>query len=162
MKRNVSIALIGASLVLLAALFRAQFVFSIVDGASMQPTLRTGDMTLTWKSAYRQRPPRRGEIVVARYRGEWIIKRVLGLPGEEVEIEAGRLVIDGKRTDEPYAVEQGTATVGKGRLGPGRFAVYGDNRALDPARTTAAVVAREDIVGKVVLWWSWGFAERGL
>lgn len=77
---------------------------SIASG-SMEPTLAVGEHVLLDKLTLRSRPPRRGEIVIFRCpvgdHGD-MGKRVIGLPGETVELRAKAVYIDGRRLDEPY------------------------------------------------------------
>ena len=80
-----------------------------------------------------------------------MVKRVVGLPGEEVEISNGDLYVNGALVSEAHPMKRGSLAVGKGKLFPGKLAILGDNRALPPAQMVHAVVAREEIVGKVIL-----------
>ena len=70
-----------------------------VDGPSMLPTLADGERLLIDQVTYRFRPPRRGEIVVFRYPASpdhYFVKRIIGIPGDVVAIENGRLVVNGQ------------------------------------------------------------------
>ncbi len=117
----------------------------------MLPTLKPGDVLLVDKRAYKRIEPGRGDIVVARYSGELVVKRVVGLPGEEVEVRNGKLYIDNRLMQEDHQVEQGTLCVEKGNLLEGDFATLGDNRAVSPASAIHPIVTKADILGKVVL-----------
>ena len=88
---------------------------------------------------------------MARYSGELVVKRVVGLPGEEVEVRYGKLYINNRLMQEDHQVEQGTLSVEKGNLFEGDFATLGDNRAVSPASAIHPIVAKADILGKVVL-----------
>ena len=138
--------------VICAVWFHGHFRLAIVDGESMLPSLGPGDLFLVNKRAYWKREPRRGEIVLARYRRELIVKRVVGLPGEQVEVRQGCLYINGQTLAEPYAIQPGYQFISRGRLVRGRFALLGDNRALSAAQALHAVVDKEHVLGKVV--WS--------
>jgi signal peptidase I len=122
----------------------------MVLGESMLPGFRTGDILLVDTRLYRKSAPKRGDIVVARHRHELIVKRVVGLPGEDVEIRHGRLHLQGQRVREPYAIEPGLLNVGRGRLFDGKFALCGDNRAIPAAQVVHAIVSQPQIAGKVV------------
>ena len=125
----------------------------------MQPTYRTGDLLLVYKFAYRTTEPQRADIVVSRYRGDLIVKRVVGLPGEEVAVQSGSLRINGIQNIEGHGIEPGELTIEKGKLFDGKFALLGDNRAVSVSEQIHAVVAKTDIVGKVIfslcLRWPW-------
>ena len=69
-----------------------------VAGESMAPTYRTGDLLLT-RGAGRAGLARRGEVVVLRHAGTRMLKRVVGLPGDRVELEAGRSFVNGESVD---------------------------------------------------------------
>ena len=120
----------------------------LVTGGSMVPTLGSGQLAWVNKLAYRSRPPRRGDIVVVRTPRNWIVKRILGLPGEEIAMREGVCYIDGRPLAEPYVQFAGTDTTAPGRLGPNRYLVAGDYRA----ESAIAVVSRDRIVGGLVFW----------
>ena len=69
-----------------------------VAGESMAPTYRSGDLLLT-RGVGRNDPPRRGEVVVFGHAETRMLKRVVGLPGDRVELEAGRLFVNGQSVD---------------------------------------------------------------
>ncbi len=150
---------LGGSLLLVLLVLGSAFQLVIVKGASMQPTLRTGDLLLVYKLAYRTTEPQRADMVVSRYRNDLIVKRVVGLPGEEVAVQSGSLLINGIQNIEAHGIEPGELTIEKGKLLNGKFALLGDNRAVSVAEQVHAVVAKTDIVGKVIfslcLRWSW-------
>jgi signal peptidase I len=146
------IILIGSCLIASVFVLRLFFLVSRVQGDSMLPTFHNGDWMLVSKRAFARQEPRRGEIVVSHYRGELIVKRVLGLPGEQIEIQSGKLFINGVPQPEPYGLQMGSADVGKGTLAPGKFALMGDNRGIPSRQMIAAVAPQDQIVGKVVYW----------
>jgi signal peptidase I len=141
---------LGGCLVLMLLVLGSYFQLVIVKGTSMQPTFRTGDLLLVYKFAYRTTEPQRADIVVARYRGDLIVKRVVGLPGEEVAVQSGSLLINGLQNLEGHGIEPGELTIEKGKLLNGKFALLGDNRAFSVAEQIHAVVAKSDMVGKVI------------
>lgn len=147
---------LGGATMLLLLVLRWHFGLTLVLGESMAPTFGTGDLLLLNRETYRNADPERGDIVVARQRAGLIVKRVVGLPGEEVELKRGNLYINQRRVAEPYRVEPGTLNIEKGRLAEDRFALLGDNRALPPSLVVHAIVPKDRIVGKVVFsirWW---------
>jgi signal peptidase I len=108
------------------------------------------NLLLIDKRAYDQLEPDRGEMVITRYTGDLIVKRVVGRSCEEVEVRQGRLYVNGRRVKENHAIYPGYLFVGKGKLFPGDFATLGDNRAVSPARAVHPSVNKSDILGKVV------------
>lgn len=150
---------LGALLFLVLLVLGSNFQLVIVKGASMQPTFRTGDLLLVYKFAYRTREPQRADIVVSRYRGDLIVKRVVGLSGEEVAVQSGSLLINGIQNIEGHGIEPGELTIETGKLFNGKFALLGDNRAVSVSEQIHAVVAKSDMVGKVIfslcLRWPW-------
>lgn len=122
-----------------------------VVGNSMLPTFQSGDLLLVDRWAYRHGEPSRGDVVVASHHGEWVIKRVVGLPGETVEVHQGRVEIDGTPLEDGSSRSAGNLNIASARLLSHRFAILGDNRAIDPASFIHAVVGPEQLLGRVVL-----------
>ncbi len=79
----------------------------VVVGDSMLPALRSGDVLFVHRGTYDHSEPTRGDIVVARYRSEWIVKRVVGLPGESVEVIEGAVQVNGSPVSANHAVVPG-------------------------------------------------------
>jgi signal peptidase I len=142
--------LAGCGMIGLLLILRSHFCLTMAVGQSMWPTFNTGELLLVDKRAYQNADPLRGDIVIARHRKELIVKRIMGLPGEEVAVKNGVLYINNSSVIEDHAIEWGFLNIGKGKLFEGKFAILGDNRALPQARTVHAVVSKDQIVGKVV------------
>lgn len=142
--------LLGAAVIGLLLCLRAQFSLALVKGESMHPGLSSGDLLLVDKLAYRAAGPERGDIVVARHGTDLIVKRLVGMPGEQVELRRGTLYVNGFRRAEEYPLERGTLILGKGRLFENKYALLGDNRSLPNSVSVHAVVSKDQIVGKVV------------
>ena len=117
-----------------------------ITGESMQPTLRGGQVVALNKLAYRNHGPRRGEIVAISTGSGLMIKRVLGLPGENIALRDGTFYVNDAPLAEPYVQFPDVTTIAPGQLGPDRFVVAGDNRS----KTIIAVVNRDRIVGRVM------------
>ena len=101
-----------------------------VAGASMADTLCSGDVVLVSRFDYSDgRSPRRGHVVECRFpgRSDTYIKRVVGLPGDEIAFFGGALTVNGSVVPEPY-VSSGTGDYSI-RLGDDEYLVLGDNRA---------------------------------
>ena len=149
---------------ILALAIRAFVVESfLVDGVSMEPTLHDGERLLVDKLSYRWHPPRRFDIVVFRYPQDPsrdFIKRVIALPGETVEIQEGKVYVDGRLLDEPYLESRGQDFYPPTTVPPGHVFVLGDNRPhSDDSRSGWTVPIRE-IIGRAVLVY-WPPAEAG-
>lgn len=142
--------LVGVGMLGAALLFHARFTLVLSVGESMRPTLGERALLLVDRRAYRAAGPRRTDVVVARHFGELITKRVVGLPGETVEVQEGRLLLEGVLVVEDHALMPGRLRIGPGRLGEDRYALLGDNRSLERSQIVQAVVARDQILGKVV------------
>lgn len=143
----------------LAFLFANAFCHSVViNEGSMEPTLSAGQTCLMNEVVYRMSRPKRGDIIVFRSGngrlGEGLrVKRIVGLPGETVQIRDGRVLINGSVVDDNYAsiVDPGLASEPV-VLGSDEFFVLGDNRngSEDSRYEAVGNVAESDIVGK--LW----------
>src|SRR5690606_18760557 len=100
-----------------------------IDGNSMNPTLLNGEYLIISNFAYQLDEPERGDIIVFRHpRSELnLIKRVIGLPGDTIEVQNGRVIVNGTPIDEPYI--QAPPTYSSSWVVPdGQFFVLGDNR----------------------------------
>jgi signal peptidase I len=124
-----------------------------IQTGSMLPTLQAGDQVLVDKRAYRDRLPRRGELVVFRAprSGDVTLKRAIGLPGDSVAIEDGVLVVNGRRQAEPYADPDAIDSVyfGPVRVPAGSVFVLGDNRADSLDSRDFGAVSRRELMGRV-------------
>jgi signal peptidase I len=146
-------------LVLVLILVIRHWIWSpvFISGKSMLPTLHHGQLGAVNKLAYRFRPPQRGDIVVISTGKEIWVKRILGLPGEEIEVRQGTVYTNGKPLSEPYVEFKDDSDIEPGKLAANHFVVAGDNR--QPA--LIAVVGRERIVGRWVPLWTPARARVG-
>jgi signal peptidase I len=129
-----------------------------VTGASMEPTLRNGDYVLAFTTKVPLRDPQRGDIVIFAKKGEEVdyVKRVIGLPGEFVEIHAGRVWVDGQVLAEPYAQGATASDFAQVKLGPDEYFLLGDHRTLSRDSRNLGPVLRSQISGRAVLvCWPW-------
>lgn len=126
-------------------------------GDSMKPVLNNGDMVLVNRIVYNAMTPRRGDVVVFRPKGNknshYYIKRIIGLPGETIEIIENSVFIDGERLEEEYETSDITdvGIVGdKVELGENEYFVLGDDRenSTDSRSEDVGNVKRIDIYGK--------------
>lgn len=136
---------------------------TVVSGSSMEHTLSDGDNLIVDKLSYRFKEPERFDIIVFKFQHEedtYYIKRVIGLPGETVEIdENGVIYIDGEELEESYGSEvmldAGLAEDGF-LLGEDEYFVLGDNRngSSDSRDPSVAAVKEDTILGRawVRIW----------
>ncbi len=126
-----------------------------VEGTSMTPLLSDQERIFINKFVYRFEPIERGDVVVFWYpldRSKSFIKRVVGLPGETVEIRAGRVYVDGQRLPEPYVPSQlaDASTSGPVRVPPEQYFVMGDHRSSSNDSRVFGPVPNRYIYGKAV------------
>lgn len=139
-----------------------QFVVQpfLVLGESMFPTFEDLDYLFVERVSYYMREPKRAEVIVFRYprdEREYYIKRIVGLPGEEIEIKKGNVfikTISGKKIEvkesylPPNIMTAGDIDV---RLGKNEYYVLGDNRGASSDSRSWGALPAKDIVGKVWL-----------
>jgi len=138
--------------------------FKIPSG-SMRPTLVEGDRIFANKFIYRFNDPKRGDIVIFKYPEDPkkdFVKRLVGLPGDIVEIKDGRLVVNGGVLDEPSVFRE-NRYYNKGEYGePGRaievpegsYYMLGDNSMNSRDSRYWGFVKRKMILGRaIVIWW---------
>ncbi len=121
-----------------------------VRGTSMETSLHTGQYVIVSKLSYRLGDPHRGDIVVFRPPNgshDDYIKRIIGLPGEMVEIRDGAVWIDGYRLEEPYISSRMSGS-GAWDLDQGEYFVMGDNRANSSDSRSWGPLPAENLVGK--------------
>lgn len=152
------IVVISAAIIIPIRYFLIQPFY--VKGASMEPNFYDHEYLIIDELSYRLREPLRGEIVVFRYPrdpSQFFIKRVVGLPGETVEVSGGQVTIfneefpNGKVLDEEAYLDSEQLTQGKKRvtLGEDEYFVMGDNRDESLDSRSFGPVARSEIVGRV-------------
>jgi signal peptidase I len=149
MRRTVTLAAAGLAVGALAVLGRrlARLEPVLVEGDSMRPTLLPGQRVAVGPL---DRPPRRGDLVVVRRPGGMeVVKRVVGLPGEQVRLRAGRLEVDGRPVPEPYLPGGSGAGELDVALGPAQYLVLGDHRAASTDGRDFGPVGADALVGRV-------------
>jgi signal peptidase I len=127
-----------------------------VDGASMEPTLDTGEYVIVNRLSYRLGTPQRGDIIVFHpplAPQEEYIKRVIGLPWDEVEVRDGMVYVNGQALNETYLSTK-TNYPGTWRVPAGQLFVLGDNRNNSSDSHEWGTLALASVVGKaVVVYW---------
>ena len=128
-----------------------------VYGHSMEPNLHSDQRLVVEKVSYRLHGPQRGDVVVLRMpdRGpELLIKRIIGLPGETIEVRNGDLYVDGRLLTEPYLSLKPGGSYGPVQVPAGHVFVMGDNRAASNDSRVFGPVPLEQIVGRAwVSYW---------
>jgi len=128
----------------------------LVSGLSMQPTFYDGDYLLVDEASYNFRDPERGEVIVFKYPGDhrsYYIKRIIGLPGERVTVENGRVVVHNTNGDkvlnEPYIAQQDFSGKYETKLQDNQYFMMGDNRNYSYDSRMWGPLDRSDIAGIV-------------
>jgi signal peptidase I len=135
-----------------------------VDGPSMMPTLQNRELILVDKAEYYVHPPQRGDIIVFQYPrdpSQDFVKRVIGIPGDTVELDSnGYVLVNGIRLTEPYIEEaySGLPTSRTWKLGLDQYFVLGDHRDDSSDSRYWGPVPRSDIIGRAALVY-WPFNE---
>jgi signal peptidase I len=137
-----------------------------VDGDSMVPTLVSGEYVIVSRLTYRVGSPERGDIIVFHYPRnpeEEYIKRVIGLPGDQVEVKNGSVYVNGEKLDESYLTVK-TNYLGMWSIPSGQLFVLGDNRNNSSDSHDWGTVPMDYVIGKaLVVYWpppDWGLVDH--
>jgi len=143
----------------------------IVRGPSMEPNYYDREYLVIDELSYFFREPQRGEVIVFHYplnTREYFIKRIIGLPGETVEVKADGIYVtnsqhpDGFRLGEPYLAPDGlTRSSVRFGLGPNEYVVLGDNRAKSSDSRSWGALGRKFITGRAIFR-AWPIQRFGL
>lgn len=145
-------------LILIIILFVLTFVFSVtqVVGNSMYPTLKDGEVMILNKFKYRFFDIQREDIISLKYADtKYLIKRVIGLPGEEVNIINNTLYINGKVYNEEYISKDlnyqdfKLKDLGYDKIPEDMYLVLGDNRENSLDSRDIGLIKKSDINGKI-------------
>lgn len=127
-----------------------------IEGFSMEPNFHDGQYLFVNKVIYMLQPPQRGDVVVfvpPNNNTRDFIKRVIGLPGERVEIRSGVVYINGEPLQENYPLNPGTYSTGAIVVPPDEYFVLGDNRNFSSDSHSWGTVPSKKIIGKA--WFSY-------
>lgn len=153
MREIVETLLLVVAIYTLVNLSTARFV---VEGSSMEPSFYTDEFVIVSRLAYVIGEPERGDVIVFHYDEEGtrdFIKRVVGLPGEHVEIVEGRVYINGLILDEPY-VDEYCRCDGEWLLEDDQYIVLGDNRDSSRDSQDFGPIDRDQIIGRAwIRYW---------
>lgn len=125
-----------------------------VYGTSMLPSIKPADYILVDKVSYHFRSPKRGEIIVLRSpqgQNADLIKRIIAIPGDTVEINDGKVYINDIAINEPYIKEAPKYKYPRVQIPEDYYFVLGDNRNVSADSHTGWLLNRKDIVGRALL-----------
>ena len=128
----------------------------IVDGLSMEDSVHDGQRLLIINDeiAYAFDEPERGDVIVfhppGNRRGDYI-KRIIGLPGDTVEIKMGSVYVNGTKLEEPYIKDPPNYTYPLTKVPEDNYFVLGDNRNVSNDSHSGWMLPRQNIIGKVWL-----------
>lgn len=173
MGRNPKTTLIRVVVLIVTSLVVFKFILLPirVEGISMLPTYQDRSVNFVNRLAYLRHEPQRGDVVSIRLdRGEtnapagipqaagWLktphvmlLKRIIGLPGETVAFENGRVFINGEVLDEPYEKNLCDWNRPPVKVGPNEYFIVGDNRSMPWEGHVFGRAQRSQIIGKVIL-----------
>ena len=133
---------------------------------SMTPSINDGDWLIVAKASYFFSDPERGDVVVFQppekvHSDYAFIKRVIGLPGETIEIKDGKTIVNGIPLEEEYLRENPTYTMGKKYIPMREYFLLGDNRNNSNDSHSWGAVPRDNMIGKAVITY-WPIDEWGI
>lgn len=149
----------GVSLLLFAFIVGRSFLFDllVISGHSMEPAITQGSRVIVDKTAYRSHKPQWGDVVVFRIGIRKLVKRIVGLPGDVIEIKGGSIFRNGREVDriDYVASRSHTSTRRRSSLKSIRIRerhvfVAGDNRDMSMDSRNFGLIPYRDIIGKVV------------
>ena len=146
-------------IIIFALLFLMVYVVSVtqVVGDSMSDTLTDGEVLLLNKAKYRFFDVERGDVIAFSYEDtKYLIKRVIGLPGDNVSIRDNKVYINGEYYPEDYVTKYDDKDfdlqeIGYDEVPEGMYFVLGDNRNNSLDSRKIGLIKKEDIIGKVTL-----------
>ena len=127
-----------------------------IEGASMEPNLHDSEYVLIDKISYRLHTPERGDVIVFERQGveRDYIKRVIGLPGDTVQIGGGKVMVNGRTLDEPYLNTTMLNDMPARKIDPEHYFVLGDNRNNSSDSRSFGSIAAKDIIGRAwLVYW---------
>jgi len=130
---------------------------TVVRGASMEPTLHDNERLVANKISYRFETPERGEIIIFKPPLEIkrnYIKRIIGVPGDKIEITKGEIYLNDKKLEEPYVKNRSYENMPPTIVPDNSFFVLGDNRPNSSDSRYWGFVPRKNVVGRAwIIFW---------
>lgn len=132
----------------------------LIDGESMEPTFQHHDVVIVDRISYHTGEPKRGDVVIvddvidpfeSKPNKKKLIKRVIGLPGDTIEVKNGELIRNGKKVKENYINEKMKQDMPEVTVEKGTVFVMGDNRNNSLDSRILGAFQREKIYGRIVL-----------
>jgi len=154
---SIQLIILGAILYVITSIFLGQLL--IVTGDSMYPTLKNDEQIIGEKISLNFKDPERGEIVIFKHPKQniLIIKRIVGIPGETIELVDGKIYIDNKLLEEPYLTNQNTKP-GKYikenieyKIPENSYLLLGDNRLESADGREWGFLPRENITARAFI-----------
>ena len=140
-----------------------------IDGTSMEPNIHNGEYIIVNKTAYWfGHNPQRGDVIIFNAPDQPQndrVKRVIGLPGDKVEVRGdGTVYVNGQQLEEPYLPPHHSGTSGTWTVPEDQYFVMGDNRSASLDSRAKGPVPRNKIIGKawLIIWplHDWGWAPN--
>ncbi len=130
---------------------------TVVKGASMEPTLQDNERLIANKISYRFTPPQRGDIIIFKPPLETkrnYIKRIIGIPGDKIQIINGEVYLNDEKLEEPYVKYRSFEDLPAFTVPPDSYFVLGDNRSNSSDSRYWGFVPRKNVIGKAwaVFW----------
>ena len=144
-------------IIIVVVLFIKAFIVTPikVNGESMYPTLEEGDIMILNKTAYYFNEPKRFDIVVVDMPDEYLIKRVIGLPGEHIEYKNNTLYVDGKEIEEDFdhgkTDDFNIEELGSVNVPEDSYLVMGDNRENSLDSRELGFMKTDQLLGRTSL-----------
>ena len=156
---NLQILVVALILALLVRAYVAEPRF--IPSDSMVPTLQVGDRLVVEKISYHLHPPEFGDIVVfdpplqlqrqGYKKDQAFIKRIIGQPGQTIEIKNGKVFVNGQALQEPYIAESPNYIMKPAQVPEGAFFVMGDNRNNSNDSHVWGFLPKDNIIGRAWL-----------
>ena len=141
--------IISYIIIIIAALLIRTFIFTPVkvDGSSMVPTLHDGEILILKKY---DKTYKRFDIVVINHNGEKLVKKIIGIPGENIKYKNNNLYVNGKKMEEPVEVETenfSLINLGYNKIPDDYYLVLGDNRYNSTDSRTIGLIHKDEVLG---------------